>query len=161
MMALASTQMKAGELDSALANYNKAATLCTKFNYELGLAQLYADLGLLLQSLGQFAEAEQMLLKSFTVAEGWRKSPSPPLPPAILACSIARPRTSTVPRKWCARRCSWKSGSSTKTGSPGPTSISARSCSKSPLRRGHRPFQGEPASLPGAWSPRPCRQRRL
>ena len=69
MMALASTQMKAGQLDSALANYNKAATLCTKFNYELGLAQLYADLGLLLQGLGQFAEAEQMLLKSFTVAE--------------------------------------------------------------------------------------------
>jgi tetratricopeptide (TPR) repeat protein len=69
MMALASTQMKAGQLDSALANYNKAATLCTKFNYELGLAQLYADLGLLLQSLGQFAEAEQMLLKSFAIAD--------------------------------------------------------------------------------------------
>ena len=69
MMALASTQMKAGELDKALANYNKAAALCTKLNYELGLAQLYADLGLLLQSLGQFSEAEQMLLKSFIVAE--------------------------------------------------------------------------------------------
>jgi tetratricopeptide (TPR) repeat protein len=69
MMALASTQMKAGQLDSALANYNKAATLCTKLNYELGLAQLYADLGLLLQGLGQFAEAEQMLLKSFTIAD--------------------------------------------------------------------------------------------
>ena len=69
MMALASTQMKAGQLDNALANYNKAAALCTKFNYELGLAQLYADLGLLLQGLGQFSEAEQMLLKSFTVAE--------------------------------------------------------------------------------------------
>ncbi len=69
MMALASTQMKAGQLDRALANYNKAATLCTKFNYELGLAQLYADLGLLLQSLGQFSEAEQMLLKSFAVAD--------------------------------------------------------------------------------------------
>ena len=69
MMALASTQMKAGQLDSALAHYNKAATLCTKFNYELGLAQLYADLGQLLQGLGQFTEAEQMLLKSFTIAE--------------------------------------------------------------------------------------------
>jgi tetratricopeptide (TPR) repeat protein len=69
MMALASTQMKAGDLESALANYNKAATLCTKFNYEIGLAQLYADLGLLLQGLGKFTEAEQMLLKSFTIAD--------------------------------------------------------------------------------------------
>jgi tetratricopeptide (TPR) repeat protein len=69
MMALASTQMKAGNLDGALANYNKAAALCTKFNYEIGLAQLYADLGLLLQNLGKFSEAEQMLLKSFSVAE--------------------------------------------------------------------------------------------
>jgi tetratricopeptide (TPR) repeat protein len=69
MMALATTQMKAGELDAALANYNKAAALCTKFNYEIGLAQLYADLGLLLQSLGKFTEAEQMLLKSFAVAD--------------------------------------------------------------------------------------------
>jgi tetratricopeptide (TPR) repeat protein len=69
MMALASTQMKAGNLDAALANYNKAAALCTKFNYEVGLAQLYADLGLLLQSLGKYTEAEQMLLKSFAVAD--------------------------------------------------------------------------------------------
>ena len=69
MMALASTQMKAGNLDAALANYNKAAALCTKFNYEIGLAQLYADLGLLLQSLGKFSEAEQMLLKSFALAD--------------------------------------------------------------------------------------------
>jgi tetratricopeptide (TPR) repeat protein len=69
MMALASTQMKAGNLDAALANYNKAASLCTKFNYEIGLAQLYADLGLLLQGLGKFSEAEQMLLKSFAVAD--------------------------------------------------------------------------------------------
>lgn len=69
LMALASTHMKAGELDTALAIYNKAAALCTKNNYELGLAQLYADLGLLLQGLGQLAEAEQMLLKSFTIAD--------------------------------------------------------------------------------------------
>jgi tetratricopeptide (TPR) repeat protein len=69
MMALASTQMKAGNLDAALANYNKAAALCTKFNYEIGLAQLYADLGLLLQGLGRHSEAEQMLLKSFAVAD--------------------------------------------------------------------------------------------
>ncbi|HSD92031.1 MAG TPA: tetratricopeptide repeat protein [Methyloceanibacter sp.] len=69
MMALASTQMKANDLNGALANYNKAAELCTKFNYEIGLAQLYADLGLLLQGLGKFAEAEQMLLKGFAVAE--------------------------------------------------------------------------------------------
>lgn len=69
MMALASTQMKANNLDGALANYNKAAALCTKFNYEIGLAQLYADLGLLLQGLGKFTEAEQMLLKGFAVAE--------------------------------------------------------------------------------------------
>jgi len=69
MMALATTQMKAGDLNAALANYNKAAALCTKFNYEVGLAQLYADLGLLLQGLGKFTEAEQMLLKSFAIAE--------------------------------------------------------------------------------------------
>lgn len=69
MMALAGAQMKAGDLDGALANYNKAAALCTKFNYDIGLAQLYADLGLLLQSLGKFTEAEQMLLKSFAIAE--------------------------------------------------------------------------------------------
>ena len=68
LMALASAQMKAGQLDGALANYNKAAALCKDNNYELGLAQLYADLGLLLQSLGQMGEAEQMLLKSFTLA---------------------------------------------------------------------------------------------
>jgi tetratricopeptide (TPR) repeat protein len=69
MMALATTQMKAGDLNAALANYNQAAALCTKFNYEIGLAQLYADLGLLLQGLGKFTEAEQVLLKSFAVAE--------------------------------------------------------------------------------------------
>ena len=69
MMALASTQMKANDLNGALANYNKAAELCTKFNYEIGLAQLYADLGLLLQGLGKFTEAEQMLLKAFAVAD--------------------------------------------------------------------------------------------
>jgi len=69
LMALASAQMKAGELDHALANYNKAAAVCTENNYDLGLAQLYADLGLLLQDLGKLAEAEQMLLKSFTIAD--------------------------------------------------------------------------------------------
>ena len=69
LMALASTQMKAGNLDGALANYNKAAEVCTANNYEIGLAQLYADLGLLLQSLGKPGEAEQMLLKSFTIAD--------------------------------------------------------------------------------------------
>ncbi len=69
LMALAGTQMKAGDLDGALASYNKAATICTENNYELGLAQLYADLGLLLQSLGRLHDAEQMLLKSFTIAD--------------------------------------------------------------------------------------------
>ena len=69
LMALASTQMKAGDLQGALANYNKAAKLCTDNNYELGQAQLYADLGLLLQSLGKPYEAEQMLLKSFSIAD--------------------------------------------------------------------------------------------
>jgi tetratricopeptide (TPR) repeat protein len=69
LMALAGTQMKAGDLQGALASYNKAAKLCTDNNYELGLAQLYADLGLLLQSLGKPYEAEQMLLKSFSIAD--------------------------------------------------------------------------------------------
>jgi tetratricopeptide (TPR) repeat protein len=69
LMALASAQMKGGQLDGALANYNKAAVLCNENKYELGLAQLYSDLGLLLQGRGQHAEAEQMLLKSFSLAE--------------------------------------------------------------------------------------------
>jgi tetratricopeptide (TPR) repeat protein len=69
LMALAGTQMKAGDLAGALANYNKAAKLCTDNDYELGLAQLYADLGLLLQGLGKPYEAEQMLLKSFAIAD--------------------------------------------------------------------------------------------
>ncbi len=69
LMALASAQMKAGDLNSALANYAQAQMLCTEHDYQLGLAQLHADLGLLLQGLGRFTEAEQMLLKSFTIAE--------------------------------------------------------------------------------------------
>jgi len=69
LMALAGTQMKAGDLQGALVNYNKAAKLCADNNYELGQAQLYADLGLLLQSLGKPYEAEQMLLKSFAIAD--------------------------------------------------------------------------------------------
>jgi tetratricopeptide (TPR) repeat protein len=69
LMTLASAQMKAGNLDGALANYGAAQVLCTKNDYQLGLAQLHADLGLLLQSLGRFPDAEQMLLKSFTIAE--------------------------------------------------------------------------------------------
>ncbi len=69
LMALASAQMKAGNFDGALANYGQAQVLCTKHDYQLGLAQLHADLGLLLQGLGRFPDAEQMLLKSFTIAE--------------------------------------------------------------------------------------------
>ncbi len=69
LMALASAQMKAGNLDGALANYGAAQALCAKNDYQLGLAQLHADLGLLLQSLGRFADAEAMLQKSFAIAE--------------------------------------------------------------------------------------------
>ncbi|HZP09085.1 tetratricopeptide repeat protein [Methyloceanibacter sp.] len=69
LMALASAQMKAGNLDGALANYGAAQALCTKNDYQLGLAQLHADLGLLLQGLGRFADAEAMLQKSFSIAE--------------------------------------------------------------------------------------------
>jgi len=69
LMTLASAQMKAGNLDGALANYGAAQVLCTKNDYQLGLAQLHADLGLLLQSLGRFPDAEQMLLKSFSIAD--------------------------------------------------------------------------------------------
>jgi tetratricopeptide (TPR) repeat protein len=69
LMALASAQMKAGDLDGALASYGEAQVLCTKNDYQLGLAQLHADLGLLLQSLGRFPDAETMLLKSFAIAE--------------------------------------------------------------------------------------------
>ena len=61
--------MKAGDLDGALANYGQAKVLCTKNDYQLGLAQLHAELGLLLQGLGRFPDAEQMLLKSFAIAE--------------------------------------------------------------------------------------------
>src|SRR5262249_30820983 len=38
LMALAGTQMKSGDLQGALVNYNKAAKLCTDNNYELGQA---------------------------------------------------------------------------------------------------------------------------
>src|SRR5262249_15503254 len=69
LMALASAQMKAGNLNGALANYGAAQALCTKHDYQLGLAQLHADLGLLLQSLGRFPDAEQMLQKSFVIAK--------------------------------------------------------------------------------------------
>jgi tetratricopeptide (TPR) repeat protein len=69
LMALASAQMKAGNLDGALANYGAAQALCIRNDYQLGLAQLHADLGLLLQSLGRFGDAEAMLQKSFTIAE--------------------------------------------------------------------------------------------
>jgi tetratricopeptide (TPR) repeat protein len=68
LMALANAQMKGGDRDGALASYNQAAALSTENKYELGLAQLYADLGLLLQGLGKSAEAEKMLIRSFTIA---------------------------------------------------------------------------------------------
>ena len=62
--------MKAGDLEGALANYGQA-TKCSAPTtiIELGLAQLYADLGQLLQSLGTLYDAEQMLLKSFAIAD--------------------------------------------------------------------------------------------
>ena len=69
LMALADAQMKAGDLDGALANYGQAQVLCTKNDYQLGLAQLHAELGQVLQGLERFPDAEQMLLKSFAIAE--------------------------------------------------------------------------------------------
>jgi tetratricopeptide (TPR) repeat protein len=68
LIALANAQLKGGDRDAALASYNQAAALSTENKYELGLAQLYADLGLLLQNLGKSAEAEKMLIRSFTIA---------------------------------------------------------------------------------------------
>jgi tetratricopeptide (TPR) repeat protein len=68
LMALANAQLKGGDRDAALASYNQAAALSTENNYELGLAQFYADLGSLLQSLGKSTEAEKMLIRSFTIA---------------------------------------------------------------------------------------------
>jgi tetratricopeptide (TPR) repeat protein len=69
LMALASAELKAGDRTGALAYYTQAATLCAESNYELGSAQLYAELGVLLQSLGKTSDAEQMLLKSLGIAD--------------------------------------------------------------------------------------------
>ena len=69
LMALANAKLKAGDRDGALADFNQAAALCTEHKYEFGFAQLYADIGLLLQGLGKSSEAEQMMIKSLTVAD--------------------------------------------------------------------------------------------
>ena len=61
LIALANAELQAGNRDGALINFNRAAALCTENKYELGFAQLYADLGLLLQSLGKTQEAEQIV----------------------------------------------------------------------------------------------------
>ena len=69
LIALANAELQAGNRDGALLNFNRAAALCTENKYELGFAQLYADLGLLLQSLGKSSEAEQMMIKSLAIAD--------------------------------------------------------------------------------------------
>jgi tetratricopeptide (TPR) repeat protein len=69
LIALANAELQAGNRDAALFNFNRAATLCTENKYELGFAQLYADLGLLLLSLGKTQEAEQMMIKSLAIAD--------------------------------------------------------------------------------------------
>ncbi len=69
LIALANAELKAGNRDKALLNFNQAAALCTANKYELGFAQLYADLGLLLQGLGKTSEAEQMIIKSLAIAD--------------------------------------------------------------------------------------------
>ncbi|HKQ55794.1 MAG TPA: tetratricopeptide repeat protein [Methyloceanibacter sp.] len=69
LIALANAELQAGNRDAALVNFNRAAALCTENKYELGFAQLYADLGLLLQSLGKTQEAEQIVIKSLALAD--------------------------------------------------------------------------------------------
>jgi tetratricopeptide (TPR) repeat protein len=69
LIALANAELQAGSRDGALLNFNRAAALCTENKYELGFAQLYADLGLLLQSLGKTPEAEQMIIRSLATAD--------------------------------------------------------------------------------------------
>ncbi|MET0841586.1 MAG: tetratricopeptide repeat protein [Methyloceanibacter sp.] len=69
LIALANVELQAGNRDGALLNFNRAAALCTENKYELGFAQLYADLGLLLLSLGKTQEAEQMMIKSLAIAD--------------------------------------------------------------------------------------------
>ena len=69
LIALANAELQAGNRDGALLNFNRAAALCTDNKYELGFAQLYADLGLLLLSLGKTQEAEQMMIKSLAIAD--------------------------------------------------------------------------------------------
>ena len=69
LIALANAELQAGNRDGALLNFNRAAALCTENKYELGFAQLYADLGLLLLSLGKTQEAEQMMIKSLAIAD--------------------------------------------------------------------------------------------
>jgi tetratricopeptide (TPR) repeat protein len=69
LIALANAELQAGNRDAALLNFNRAAALCTENKYEIGFAQLYADLGLLLLSLGKTQEAEQMMIKSLAIAD--------------------------------------------------------------------------------------------
>jgi tetratricopeptide (TPR) repeat protein len=69
LIALANAKLKAGDRGGALLSFNQAAALCTANKYELGFAQLYADLGLLLQSFGKSSEAEQMMIKSLAIAD--------------------------------------------------------------------------------------------
>jgi tetratricopeptide (TPR) repeat protein len=69
LIALANAELQAGNRDAALHDFNRAAALCTENKYELGFAQLYADLGLLLLSLGKTQEAEQMMIKSLAIAD--------------------------------------------------------------------------------------------
>jgi tetratricopeptide (TPR) repeat protein len=69
LIALANAKLKAGDRHGALLSFNQAAALCTANKYELGFAQLYADLGLLLQSFGKSSEAEQMMIKSLAIAD--------------------------------------------------------------------------------------------
>jgi tetratricopeptide (TPR) repeat protein len=69
LIALANAELQAGNRAAALLNFNRAASLCTENKYELGFAQLYADLGLLLLSLGKTQEAEQMMIKSLAIAD--------------------------------------------------------------------------------------------
>jgi tetratricopeptide (TPR) repeat protein len=69
LIALANAKLQAGNREAALLNFNRAAALCTENKYELGFAQLYADLGLLLLSLGKTQEAEQMMIKGLAIAD--------------------------------------------------------------------------------------------
>ena len=149
LMALASAQMKAGDLDRALANYAEAQVLCTDNDYQLGLAQLHADLGLLLQGLGRFPDAEQMLLKSFTIAEQQGEIAIAAVAAANLGLLYRETHDLDRAEQTIRQALPLETRLKHKDGVARATSISAPFCSKRAASPRLHPLSRKPASLRG------------